>query len=195
MRRLTRPLFRIDAGWLYLAAGLVLCAAGVLLPAATGSEDLRVQLDQLEAAQAAASQRLAAYAEFVEALERDDPALLRRLAAAHLNIVPAGETPLLISSTASQTEREWIDALVPSVSVPQARPRTSMLALLSAGRARLWLLGGGILAVFVGLVLGVSREVAVADSRSGRAPVAEAVPRATVMSGDGAASRPGRLAA
>jgi hypothetical protein len=102
----------------------------------------------------------------VDALDRDDPALVRRLAAAHLKLVPAGEIPLLIAASASQTEREWIDASLSPIRVPERRSSTSVLASLASGRARLWLLGGGFFAIFLGLVLDPFRDAVAADAGS-----------------------------
>jgi hypothetical protein len=43
----TRPLFQFDPGWLFVLAGLGVCAAGVLLPAQTDLEALQLQVAQL----------------------------------------------------------------------------------------------------------------------------------------------------
>jgi hypothetical protein len=131
----------------------------MLLPALADLDGLRVQRTHLRAGELDSARRLEAYAEFVDALDREDPALIRRLAAAHLNLMPAGETPVLIASSASDTERQWIDATLPPLAAREQTSRSSLLARLSGGRSRLFLLGAGALAIFIGLLLDTFRDV------------------------------------
>ncbi|MHC4385219.1 MAG: hypothetical protein ACYS0J_20655 [Planctomycetota bacterium] len=106
MPRLT-PTIRLDAGWLYILAGLALCAAGILVPARRDLEDLRRQLDRLADERAISDARLHAYGSFLHLLNEDDPALIRRLAAAQLNLVPADEKPVLMAASRTATAAWW----------------------------------------------------------------------------------------
>jgi hypothetical protein len=99
---------------------------------------------------------------------------MRRLAAAHLNLVPAGTTPVLIASTRQATVTDWIGRSVVVASAPrppQPMSQRSWLTSLTAGSGRLWVIGAGVLVVFVGLLM---------DGRpagAGRAADPRALPR------------------
>ncbi len=150
-----RRSFSFDPGWLFVLCGLALCGAGILLPA---ERDLSVQLRQLEqmrAEEAALCARQDAYHEFLGQLEAQDPALLRRLAASQLNLIPAGGEVLLVSARRDAGVADWIDAAVSAPAPPLPPPSETALGRLTTGPARLWVLGGAVLSVFVGLLLEV----------------------------------------
>ncbi|MHC4103217.1 MAG: hypothetical protein ACYSW1_20320, partial [Planctomycetota bacterium] len=147
------PTIRLDAGWLYILAGLALCAAGIPVPARRDLEDLRRQLDRLADERAISDARLHAYGSFLHLLNEDDPALIRRLAAAQLNLVPADEKPVLMAASRTATVTNWIDENIqPRAVVAEPAPVT-LLGRLVGGRGRLWVLAAGIVVVFVGLLL------------------------------------------
>ena len=108
--RATGPLFQFDPGWLFIGAGLAVCAAGVLLPAQADLRALEGQLAHLQAEEARAYQRLAAHSDFIDQVDRNDPAMIKRLAAAQLNLVPQGDTPLLLASHEVSPVTGWIDS-------------------------------------------------------------------------------------
>ncbi|MFM7807553.1 MAG: hypothetical protein ACKPEA_06430, partial [Planctomycetota bacterium] len=87
MRR-TAPLFRFDPGWLFTLAGLAVMVVSALLPAERDLHELRQQMAALEVREAWNEQRLAAYDRFMRDLGERDPALIRRLAASQLNLMP-----------------------------------------------------------------------------------------------------------
>ena len=181
-----RSVFRIDPGWLFILAGVAICAAGVLIPAQTDLLELHRQRQELRKAERFAWARLQAYQEFRDELKREDPALIRRLAAAQLNVVPAGATAVLRSpSSASVTD--WIDATVPVDRRPPQVMRESTLAGLANGPRRLWFLAAGVLAVFIGLVVDPSMS-------SRPRPKSTLTPPWRVASGDLALSSPRRVA-
>lgn len=156
VKRSTSPLFHVDPGWLFVAAGLVVCAAGIIIPAQEDLQALRVQLEQLRAQELHAYARLKAHSDFMDQVDSADPALVRRLAAAQLNLVPARDTPLLLTASQTSPVTDWIEATVnPDIRPPKPAPLSS-LGQLANGPYRLWLFGGGIMAVFVGLMLGPS---------------------------------------
>lgn len=150
----TAPLFRPDAGWLFTLAGLAILVAAALLPAERDLHDLRQQLARIEWREAANLQRMQAYERFRRDLSGGDPSLLRRLAASQLNLMPEGQSPLLMATSIEHTVADWVEA---SVTVdpfePQPMPDT-LLGRLSSGQGRLWLMAGGAMSVFVGLVMG-----------------------------------------
>jgi hypothetical protein len=154
------PRIRIGAGWLYVLAGLGLCAAGMLVPARADLEDLRRQRDRLAGEKAIAEERVAAYESFLRLLEADDPALIRRLAAAQLNLVPEGETPVLMAASRTATVTDWIDGNVRAEPAAAAPPRDTLLSRLVGGPGRLWVLAAGVVVVFVGLLLDDGRSSA-----------------------------------
>lgn len=189
-------LFRLDPGWLFVTAGLVLCAAGILIPAQQSVEDLHAQLARLEQQHTLNRDRLQAHQTFLERLRHRDPSLMRRLAAAQLNLVRAGTTPVLIASTRQATVTDWIVhsvevARAPAPRLSEGRPRRSWLSSLTAGSGRLWVIGAGVLVVFVGLLIdgrpageGRTRDPAAVPRRS--RPKRPGVKSGVEWSGNGA---------
>lgn len=152
----TQPLFRFDPGWLFVIAGLAICAAGILLPAQGDLQALQRQVTQLQSEEAHAYARLRAHSNFTDQVDRADPALIRRLAAAQLNLVRAGDTPILLAASETSPVTDWIDATVNRDIRPPKPAATSTLSQLANGPYRLWLFAGGIMSVFVGLMLSPS---------------------------------------
>lgn len=140
-------------GWLFVAAGLTLCVVGVLVPAQRSVHVLHRQLARIENQHALGQTRIEAYERFLDRLRHRDPSLVRRLAAAELNLVPAGATPVLLSSTQRATVHDWIVRSA-DITTPRAGAvNESRLSWLTDGSRRLWVLGFGVLVVFVGLVV------------------------------------------
>ena len=75
----TRPLFTLDPGWLFLAAGLAMFVAVTLIPAHRDAHQLREQLTQLRAEEQYAYDRLRAYSTFLDEMDAPDAAMIRRL--------------------------------------------------------------------------------------------------------------------
>jgi hypothetical protein len=150
----SRPLFRIDPGWPFVLAGLALLVAGILIPAQRELHELRGQQAMVEATEARVYARLEAYDRFLQDLRSREPDLIRRLAIAHLNMVPKGEQSLLLTPGLDQTVAQWIDESVPPVQVqPEPYPDT-LLGRLAVGPNRLWLLAASVFLLFVGMLLG-----------------------------------------
>ena len=147
----------IDPGWLFVIAGLAICAAVILIPAQTDLDSLRRQLDELQRKDSVISARLRAHSAFLDDLDRGDPQLVRRLAASQLNLVPEGHKPLLLSTSPRICVADWIDSTVEEIPASRTRPRESTLSRLATGRHSLWLLGGSVLCLFIGVILGPSR--------------------------------------
>mgnify|MGYP003340083269 CR=1 FL=1 len=154
MRR-TEPLFRLDPGWLYTLAGLAVIVASVLLPVERDLHEMRQQLSAIEAREAWNARRLQAYDLFQKELAAKDPALLKRLAASQLNLMPQGEQPLLMATSIEHTVSDWIEATVPPAEFEPTPAPDTLLSRLAEGPRRLWLIGGGAMMVFVGLIAGI----------------------------------------
>jgi hypothetical protein len=153
VKPLTRPLFQFDPGWLFILAGLAVCAAGVLLPAQSDLEALQRQFHQLQSEENRAYARLKAHADFMDQVDRADPALVRRLAAAQLNMVPEGDTPVLLAASSSSPVTSWIENTIELDIRPPKPAPVSTLGRWANGPQRLWFFGAGIMSVFVGLIL------------------------------------------
>jgi hypothetical protein len=144
---------RFDAGWLFLLAGLAICAAGVLIPANNDLNVTRHQLALLQRQETITNDRVAAHLDFLKDLEQGDPALVRRLAASQLNLMRNGEQAVLVASSIKEPITQWIDSTVPVRPMPLADQARSALSRLSTGPHRLWFLASGVLCVFIGLLL------------------------------------------
>ena len=150
--RLGRPTVLFDPGWLFVVAGLVLVASSALVPATYDLWIMRTQLRHLEAEAQENDRRMAAYSSFIHDLDRADPQLVRRLAAAQLNLVPRGERAILVAGSARRNPVEWVDATVAPV-VAQVVPfPDSLLSRLTLGRKSLWIAGAGAMCIFLGLL-------------------------------------------
>lgn len=153
MERITKPFFHFDPGWLFILSGLALCAAGILLPAQADVEALQRQLEQLRDEESRALARLKAHADFLDQVDQADPALIKRLAAAQLNLVPEGDRPVLRATSNTAPVTNWVDSTVSfDIRPPKPQP-VSTLSRWATGPQRLWMFGGGILAVFIGVLL------------------------------------------
>ncbi len=137
-----------------MLAGLALLVAAILIPAQRELHDLRNELRKTEASEARIFARLQAYDCFLGDFKSGDPALLRRLAAAQLNLVPAGEESLLLTPGMNQTVAQWIDESVPTIQpVPETYPDT-LLARFALGPNRLWMIASAVFLLFIGFLLG-----------------------------------------
>jgi len=152
----TRPLIRIDPGWLFVLAGLSLVLAATIVPSGRQLHDLRMQLEELRHAERENFALMGAYDRFVSDLDDRDPALVRRLAASQLNVIPRGETPILMASTVYSSVPEWIEATVERERFAPIEPPDTLLARWTEGRGRLWAIGAGGFFVFAGLLIGPS---------------------------------------
>lgn len=153
MMRSRGPMLRLDPGWLFVLAGLAACAAGILVPAQQDLWALRGQLAQLGDHETISDAQLSAHAEFLRQLHHGDPTLIRRLAAAQLNLMPQGETALLLASSRTEKVTDWIDATVQPQTQQPAPRSDSLLTRITNGPYRLWIFANGVLCVFVGLLL------------------------------------------
>lgn len=133
---------------------MALVLAATVIPSERQLHELRTQLDELRHAERNNFAIMGAYARFVNDLEEHDPSLVRRLAASQLNVIPRGETPLLMASSVNASVPEWIEATVELEPFQAPPPPDTLLARLTEGRGRLWAIGVGGFFVFAGLLFG-----------------------------------------
>lgn len=177
----SRPLFDFDAGWLFIAAGLAILVAAIILPAQRQLHDLHEQVRTLQVEERTALERLRAHAAFRDLLEREDPALMARLAASQLNLIRRGDRLVLLASTSDAPLTDWIDATVKAGPV-ESRPHIdSRLMRLVTGDHRHWVVAAAFFCVFLGVMLGPVR------ARAGVRREASALPEeSAAMLTDGA---------
>jgi hypothetical protein len=150
------PIAMLDPGWLYLIAGIALLASTILLPALDDLEDVRIERDRLTAIERHRAARIGRYRDYLDALEREEPALVAALAASQLNLIPQGrtialQTPDLLS--APQRASVFPSLEPPSLVLPERRKAGSLLERLSdSDTTRPWLIAGGALCLLLGLL-------------------------------------------
>ena len=143
---------KFDSGWLYLLCGLILTVSAIILPAHQDLKELAMKrvviqnnVDELE-------YQIQVYKEFLQELQHENPELRQRIIEMQFNIQVSG-TPVVVDSSASQTPLEWLSQRIRrDTEVPLISEQSSILSNLSSGRSRLFLVGLGVFAIFVGLV-------------------------------------------
>jgi hypothetical protein len=83
-------------GWVLLGAGLTLLGLAVLVPAWVDSRALQWQVGLMREQARLLGEQERDYKQFQDALAKDDPVLLERLAFYHLRLKPAGSDPLAL---------------------------------------------------------------------------------------------------
>jgi len=145
---------RVDAGWLYLLAGTALVSSMVLIGPADDLVQIRYRRDRLGALEDDAIAKLHAYETFLEAIDEADPMLVRRLAAAQLNLIPESSKPIgLVGAELDAHVDDWItETLPPPMEVASPKVKDSWLRRLSATPTRLWAMLAGVILIFIGLL-------------------------------------------
>ncbi len=144
----------LDAGWLFLLAGLALLIATVLIPAQRDVAKARHVLAQAQQVEDNRLERMRRYQEYLDALKRGDEATVRALAAVQLNQAPEGTA--LLTHTGDLGTRSA--SVFPSLEPPPVEPRAwrenpSLLEKWATDdRARLWMIAGGGFLVLIGLL-------------------------------------------
>ncbi len=152
--RVTRPLFNPDPGWLFLVAGVALVVSAALIPEAEKVHAMRTQLAAIQAGERHNFARMQACSTFLDDLKAGDHGLVRRLAASQLNLMPRGETALLIATSIDTTPSDWIEASVPPPEFQEGDYPDTLLSRWTLGPQRLWVIAGGVFAIFLGLIFG-----------------------------------------
>lgn len=154
-----RPL--LDPGWLFLAAGLGILGATLLVPASEDLDEARWKRDVALVYEQHREDRLARYEGYLAALDRREPQLVYTLAASQLGQMPADRGLITALNDSRVRNVSVFPALEPPVmQLPQARkPVDSMLTrLASSGSSRLWLIAVGAMCVLMGLLPGTRRK-------------------------------------
>lgn len=134
-------------------------AAAVLLPTQQQLSALQKQRDELTEKERHLADRLYAHSVLLEDLDRAHPAMIRRLAAAQLNVAPRQWEPILLASETTAQVDQWVETAAPMTVEPAQPPqRQSHLSRIVQGPYRLWIMGGSVLCVFAGLVIGSSHQ-------------------------------------
>lgn len=143
-----------DSGWLFLIPGALLIMCAVLIPSSDDLVELRYRQAQLSAREVEVLGMLEGYASFLDAVDENDPELVRRLAVAQFNLVPDFSEPVAMIGLERDASIDlWIQQTMPTaprVSREQLKP--SRLRHLCTGPARLWIVGLGACLVFFGLL-------------------------------------------
>ncbi|MBX3318102.1 MAG: hypothetical protein KF902_14695 [Phycisphaeraceae bacterium] len=185
----------LDPGWLFLLAGVTIIGATMLIPAADDLAEARWQRERALTQERRRQERLENYQRYLDALERGNPRLALSLAASELNMIPVDRDPLPGMPRGMADSATIFNALEPPPIIWAERPLPdSILYRWTTNDAkRLWLIAGGALACFCGL-LPASRPRRELDasgsgagSRSGRRAGAQVETKPDV--GGGAASR------
>lgn len=152
--RVSLPFFNPDPGWLFLVAGIALIVSAAVIPEAEKVHQMQVQLETIKLGEQHNFARMAACSRFLDDLKSGDQALVKRLAASQLNLMPRGETALLIATSIDATPSDWIEAsVVPPFFAPEPYPDT-LLSRWTLGPQRLWVIAAGAFSIFLGLIFG-----------------------------------------
>lgn len=148
------PLFRFDAGWLYLVAGSALIVATVLIPAVNDLAEARWHRDRCLALERYRSDRLKNYTDYLDALSERSPTLVLSLAATNLNLAPADKVPLEQSYEARSSDAGVFRDLDPTLRLPPApkAPETYLQKWATDEEKRMWVISLGALSVLFGLL-------------------------------------------
>ena len=155
--RRVRPLFRVDAGWLFLIAGLAVLGATVLIPAQHDLDVARWQRDRAAAIEKHRQTRLEHYGQYLRAVQGGDESVVLSLAAVELNKSPVDRVPLKPRQDPSSVSASVFPQLEPVAlelaPMPVVSARSSILARWTIDEhTRLWLLAAGVLSVLIGLL-------------------------------------------
>lgn len=150
----------LDHGWPWLLAGLVLLVSAGVFPSEERLEAERASVETLRTQRVHALETVDAYESFLEGIDAGDETVVRRLAAAQLGIMPRGHKLLTMLTGIQEPPTRWIErsvldemALNPLAPAREPVVNDSLLATILSGEGRVWLFGGAILAIFIGLLL------------------------------------------
>ena len=148
------PLFRFDAGWLYLIAGSAVIVAAVLIPAIDDLAEARFHRDSAIAYEQYRAERLKNYSDYLDALNDRSPTLVLSLAAVSLNLAPEGKSPLYRTPEPWAMDASVFADLEPTLRRPKApvTPDSILHRWATGTTTSLWLSMAGILCILFGLL-------------------------------------------
>lgn len=161
--QVTRPLFRLDAGWLFLIAGIALLGATVLVPAAADLAEAEYQRNRALAIERHRLDRIERYGQYLAAVQRGDEDVRLSLMAMQLNRSPVDRIPLMPDPEPAKTSASPFPALEPPpLTMPEradSQKDPSILTRLTTNdHRRLWLIAGGVVCVLIGLLPPIVRK-------------------------------------
>ena len=175
-QRAFRTIF--DPGWPLVLAGVLLLLAAGILPVQKALSVDAVQLAQLRAERDRLEGLRTAYVGFLENLQDGQESATRRLAAAHLGVIPAGTEAIARSGIPESPPTRWIEDAAMGQPVSDGLSAhaiaPSMLLTMASGTGRLWLFAVGLLAIFAGMVFGpAEKHLRKNDDDFSGAPISE----------------------
>ncbi len=149
----------VDAGWLYVMAGLAVCGAALLVPAQQDLAAVEAQQLQMAAHESLSTRRMVAYDRVLQGLLDKDPDLMGRVATSQLNLLPEGDVPVLLDTSSDETVvDQWVrDATRQEIVAPMVE-RQTLLSRLSSGPYRSLLIASGVFCLFMGIMVTGDRE-------------------------------------
>jgi hypothetical protein len=152
---------------------ILLVSAGVF-PSEERLQTEQASVETLKAQRVHALRVVEAYEVFLQGIDDRLDSVVKRLAAAQLGIMPREDQPLAMLTGLQEPPTRWIERSVMHETFidglpPPVEPalNDSLLATILAGEGRVWLFGGAILAIFIGLLLDRGHET-MAASEIGR---------------------------
>ena len=132
--------------------GLALTVAAIVLPAQQDLQELAAKRVAITSDLEELEYRVEVYRAFLEDAQTGNPQFTKRLIEMQFNKSPDGSS-VVIDRSASRTPLAWVAQRAKrNRVVPMEVEQASMLAQFSSGQGRLWLLGFGIFATFIGLM-------------------------------------------
>jgi hypothetical protein len=149
-----RPLVSIDAGWLFLLAGLAILVSTMLIPAYDDLAEAEWQRDRAVAIERHRLDRLGRYGAYLDAVQRGEESVVLSLAAEQLNKVPVGWRPLgQVPDPALRGASVFPPLEPPPLRVEPRLRVDSLLSRLATGeQSRLWMLVAGSVCVLLGVL-------------------------------------------
>jgi hypothetical protein len=144
----------LDAGWLFLLAGLALIASAVMIPAARDLDRAHWRRDRVLLTEMHRLHRLTRHEAYLGAVRDEDEAVVYQLAATQLGLVrDEAEVVELIDDGPTASTSVFASLEPPAIELPAFTETDTRLARLANGeRSRLWLLAIGSMLVLVGLL-------------------------------------------
>lgn len=147
-------------GWMFLAAGVFIVGATLLIPPYLRNHELLWQRDLLQAQAQQMTRQEGNYQQFLRAIDAGDPVLIERLAFHYLRLKPEGSRVVAASALPGSNGRvysnidQWLRVPMPRVGVdfPAYSPIRSRLVRLTTSPARLLVIAFGVVCVALGLM-------------------------------------------
>lgn len=149
----SRRLPAIDSGWIFLACGLALLVAVVLIPTQRELVEARDRRDDTLALEEARLEEIDRAERVLGALERGEERLYRSLGASQLGVLGADRADLAPDVLGVPTDAALLDSLTPRVRLPERvlRPVSTLERLATEPSLRLWLIAAAAILLMLGL--------------------------------------------